>query len=148
MADEQISYHFISRNSPYYRPAVTLRYNVFYRPSGAHMDQLLDSKEGRSTHLVATYGEEVIGYIRITLDGKTAQLSQFVVSPEMQGKSSVAKTLYAKAMAKAKDMGAKKISGEIRLPMTGIASRLGYKVSHPVPAHDDGATQHHAEKEL
>ena len=148
MAEEQINYHFILRNSPYYQPAVTLRHSVFSHPSGAQMDQLLDNKEGRSTHLVATYGEEVIGYIRITLDGKTAQLSQFVVSPEMQGKSSVAKTLYAKAMSKAKDMGAKKISGEIRLPMTGIALRLGYKVSQPVPASDDGTTQHHAEKEL
>ncbi|MFC1978981.1 GNAT family N-acetyltransferase [Chloroflexota bacterium] len=148
MAVEKISYHFISRDSPYYHPAVMLRHNVFYHNSGAQMDQLLDNKEGRSTHLVATYGEEVIGYIRITLDGKIAYLSQFVVAPEMQGKSNVAKTLYATAMSKAKEMGAKKVSGEIRLPMTGIASKLGYKIHQSISTSDDGSTQHHAEKEL
>lgn len=148
MPDQQISYNFISRNSPYYRPAVTLRHNVFYHPSSVHMDQVLDNKEDRSMHLVAVFKEEVIGYIRITLDGKVAQLSQFVVVPDMQGKANVAKNLYVKAMAKAKDMGANKVAGEIRLPMTNIASRLGYKVTKPVPSGDDGTTQHLAEKEL
>jgi len=148
MPAEQIEYHFILRNSSYYQQAVTLRHNVFSHPSGANIDPLIDNREGWSTHLVAVLEEEVIGYIRITLDGKTAQLSQFVVSPEMQGKASVARNLYVKAMTKAKEMGAKKVSGEIRLPMTGIASRLGYSVSQPGPASDDGTTQQHAEKEL
>jgi predicted GNAT family acetyltransferase len=148
MAAEQIEYHFILRNSPYYQPAVTLRHNVFSHPSSVHMDQLVDNKEGRSTHLVAIFKEEVVGYIRITLDGKTAQLSQFVVAPQMQGKAGIAKNLYAKAISKAKEMGARKISGEIRLPMAGIASRLGYSVSQPIPASDYGATKHRAEKEL
>ena len=148
MAAEQIEYHFILRNSPYYQPAVSLRHNVFSHPSSANMDQLVDNKEGTSTHLVAIFEKEVIGYIRITLDGKTAQLSQFVVAPPMQGKASVARNLYAKAMSKAKEMGARKISGEIRLPMAGIASRLGYNVSQPVTTSGDGATKHRAEKEL
>jgi len=148
MAAEQIEYQFILRNSPYYQMAVTLRHNVFSHPSADPTDRLIDNKEGRSTHLVAIYEEEVVGYIRITLDGKTAQLSQFVVAPQMQGKANVAKNLYTKAMVKAKEMGAKKISGEIRLPMTNIASRLGYKVSQPVATSDNSTTQHHAEKEL
>ena len=148
MPAEQIEYHFILRNSLYYQPAVTLRHNVFSRPFGVHIDPLIDNREGWSTHLVAVLEEEVIGYIRITLDGKKAQLSQFVVSPEMQGKASVARNLYVKAMIKAKEMGAKKVFGEIRLPMTGIASRLGYSVSQSRTASDDGTTQHHAEKEL
>ena len=148
MAAEQIEYHFILRNSPYYQPAVSLRHNVFSHPSSANMDQLIDNKEGRSTHLVAVFEKEVIGYIRITLDGKTAQLSQFVVASQMQGKAGIARNLYARAMSKAKEMGARKISGEIRLPMAGIASRLGYSVSQPVSTSDDGATKHRAEKEL
>lgn len=148
MAAEQIEYHFILRNSPYYQPAVSLRHNVFSHPSSAQMEQLIDNREGRSTHLVAIYEEEVVGYIRITLDGKTAQLSQFVVAPEMQGKASVARNLYVKAMAKAKEMGARKVSGEIRLPMAGIASKLGYKVSRPVATAENGTTHHRAEKEL
>jgi len=148
MVSEQINYHFISHDSPYYRLAVMLRYNVLFHPSEVQIDKLVDSKEEKSTHLVAILGDEVVGYIRIYTDGKLAQLSQFVVAPEMQGKAGVAKTIYEKAMAKAKELGAKKVIGEIRLPMTGIASRLGYKVSKPAASSNKGTTHHRVEKEL
>ncbi|MBT3363192.1 MAG: GNAT family N-acetyltransferase [Chloroflexi bacterium] len=146
---EQIDYHFISRNSPYYRTAVALRYEVFFKPSGALLDKLLDSKEDKSMHLVATHKDEVVGYIRITLDGKKAQLSQFVVAPSQQGKIELTRNLYDKAMAKAKEMGAKKVSGEIRLPMAKLASRFGYKVSDDVYESPETGIEHrHAEKDL
>lgn len=147
MAEERIEYHFISLDSPYYQLAVTLRHDAFYHSSGINVDQLVDSKEGTSTHLAAIHNDEVIGYIRITLEGKTAKLSQFVVAPRMQGKANVARDLYTKAMIKAKELGAKKVSGEIRLPMTGIASRLGYKISQSTDSPDDTA-EHYIEKEI
>ena len=146
---DQIDYYFISRNSPHYRAAVALRYEVFFKPSGALLDKLLDSKEDKSTHLVAIHRDEVVGYIRITLDGKKAQLSQFVVAPAQQGKIALTKKLYDKAMAKAKEMGAKKVSGEIRLPMAKLASRFGYKVSDDVyDSPKTGIEHRHVEKDL
>jgi GNAT superfamily N-acetyltransferase len=148
MTTKLISYHFILCDSPYYQLAVSLRHAVLYHHSGVQADKFIDGKEAKSTHLVAVLGDEVVGYIRISIEGKTAYLSQFVVAPEMQGKAGVAKTIYEKAMAKAKELGAKKVSGEIRLPMAGIASRLGYKVSKPVATVDNGTTQHRVEKEL
>ena len=148
MVAEQIEYHFISQNSPYYQPAVTLRHNVFSHTIGTRMDQIIDNKENKSIHLVAILEEEVVGYIRITLDGKLAQLSQFVVALHMQGKASIARNLYTKAMTRAKEMGARKVSGEIRLPLSGIASRLGYKVSQSIVTSGESATLHRAEKEL
>ena len=146
---DKIEYCFISRDSPYYRIAVALRYEVFFKPSGALLDKLLDSKEDKSMHLVATIKDDVVGYIRITLEGKTAQLSQFVVVPSQQGKIELTRNLYDKAMVKAKEMGAKKVFGEIRLPMAKLASRFGYKVSDDVYKSSKTGIEHrHAEKDL
>ena len=149
MALSEIEYKYITIDSPYYLATVKLRHDVFYRPSGAKIDAVSDRWEARSTHLVAISDDRVIGYIRITVEGKTAQLSQFVVAPEMQGKANIARNLYAKATSKAKELGAKKISGEIRLPMTNIASRMGYDVSDGVfPSSETGIPHKRVEKEL
>ena len=149
MASAEIDYKYITIDSPYYLATVTLRHDVFYRPSGARIDAVTDSKEAKSKHLVAINNDQVVGYIRITVEGKTAQLSQFVVAPEMQGRANIAKNLYAKATSKAKQLGAKKISGEIRLPMTNIASRMGYDVSNGVfPSPETGIPHKRVEKEL
>jgi hypothetical protein len=149
VASDQIEYKYITIDSPYYLAAVKLRHDVFYRPSGAKIGAISDRWEARSTHLVAIHDDRVVGYIRITVEGRTAQFSQFVVAPEMQGKANIAKNLYAKATSKAKELGAKKISGEIRLPMTNIASRMGYNVSDGVfPSPETGVPHKRVEKEL
>ena len=149
MALSEIEYKYITIDSPYYLATVKLRHDVFYRPSGAKIDAVSDRWEARSTHLVAISDDRVIGYIRITVEGKTAQLSQFVVAPEMQGKANIAKNLYAQATSKAKQLGAKKISGEIRLPMTNIAARMGYDISKGVfPSPETGIPHKRVEKEL
>jgi len=149
MTSDQIEYKYITIDSPYYLTALKLRHEVFYRPSGAKIDAVSDRWEARSIHLVAISDDQVVGYIRITVEGRTAQFSQFVVAPEMQGKANVAKNLYTKATSKAKELGAKKISGEIRLPMTNIASRLGYDVSNRVfPSPQTGIPHKRVEKEL
>ncbi|MFC1951065.1 GNAT family N-acetyltransferase [Chloroflexota bacterium] len=149
MVSEEIEYKFITINSPYYFATVTLRHDVFYRPSGAQIDAVTDIKEGKSKHLVAIVDDQVVGYIRITVEGKTAQLSQFVVAPQMQGKANIAKNLYTRASSEAKKLGAKKISGEIRLPMANVASRLGYDVSENVFASPKTGIPHkRVEKDL
>lgn len=148
MASEQIDYRFITIDSPHYFSTLTLRYDVFFRPSGANIDAVSDNREGRSMHLIAMLDDELVGYIRLTMEGREAHLSQFVVAPQMQGKAGLAKNLYDKATAKAKGLGAKKVSGEIRLPMAGIASRLGYNVSNKVSPSANGTPQRYAEKDL
>ena len=149
MAPVEIEYRYITIDSPYYFATVTLRHDVFYRPSGVQIDAVTDSKEVHSKHLVAISDDQVVGYIRITVEGKTAQLSQFVVAPKMQGKANIARNLYTRAMSKAKQLGAKKISGEIRLPMTNIASRLGYNVSNGIfPSPETGIPHKRVEKDL
>lgn len=148
MTSEDIEYKFITAESADYSAALKLRQDVFLRQSGAKSGAVKDRWETRSKHLVAVLGQEVVGYIRITVEGRTAQLSQFVVAPRMQGKANIARNLYTKATAKAKQLGAKKISGEIRLPMAGIASRMGYDVSNGVSSDKSGIPHKYAEKEL
>ena len=149
MTSEEIEYKFITIDSPYYFATVKLRHDVFYRPSGAKIDMVMDRWEGKSKHLIALIDDQVVGYIRITVEGKAAQLSQFVVAPKMQGKANIAKNLYIKATSKAKQLGVKKISGEIRLPMANIASRLGYDVSEGVfPSPETGVPHKRVEKDL
>ena len=148
MVTEQIEYQFITIDSPHYFSTINLRHDAFFRPSGTQIGAVADSREGRSMHLIAMLDDEVVGYIRLTMEGREAHLSQFVVAPQMQGKAGLAKNLYDKATARAKELGAKKVSGEIRLPMAGIAVRLGYNVSNNVSPSANGTPQRHAEKDL
>jgi predicted GNAT family N-acyltransferase len=135
----ELEYQFIGSESPYYPQCVRLRFEVFYRDSALDLDAAQDEYEARSHHLVAIRAGEVVGYIRLTLDGTTAHLTQFVVAPSMRGKLSLALTLYHRIVAHAAKAGAQRVVGEIRLPLTKAARRAGFTVSdETIPSRKTG----------
>lgn len=145
-----LHYQFISPKYPsYYNQTVKIRYKVFYESSNLPLSSVLDDKENNSRHLAAIIDDSVVGYIRITLIDNCAQLSQFFVVKEMRGRLAIARTLFKMAEQKAKELGAKKLYGEIRLPVTETATRYGFTVSKEVfPSSKTGILHRRIEKLL
>jgi ribosomal protein S18 acetylase RimI-like enzyme len=146
---EGVEYRFIEADSEYYAQTVSLRFQVFYEASGLDLRAVQDDLENRSFHLVAAIDAKVVGYIRLTLDGDSAKLTQFVLSPDMRGKSGIARRLMRMIMERAKAAGAKKVCGEIRLPVSEAAKAYGFRVSDEViPSPKTGIPHRRIEKSL
>jgi ribosomal protein S18 acetylase RimI-like enzyme len=149
MSVERVEYKFIETDSEYYAETVSLRFQVFYEASGLDLRAVQDDLENRSLHLVAIVNAKVVGYIRLTLDGETARLTQFVLSPDMRGKSGIAQKLMRMIMERAKTAGAKRVCADIRLPVSEAAKAYGFRVSEEViPSSKTGIPHRRIEKAL
>jgi hypothetical protein len=126
--DTEVRYEFISESSPYYAETVRLRYEVFYASSALSLRAVQDDLEFRSRHLVALQGDEVVGYLRLTVEEETGRLTQFTVAPRMRGRGNVARRLYQRIAGEAQRLGATRLVGEIRLPLTKVARSMGFTV--------------------
>jgi predicted GNAT family N-acyltransferase len=73
---------FVTPDESAYQSALQLRHRVFYQASGISLHDVPDAQELASLHLVAETCGEVCGYGRLTLRGKTAQVSQMVVAED------------------------------------------------------------------
>lgn len=129
---EKVTYEFINTKSDYYKEAVKLRYDVFYKPSNCSMEIIEDAHEKNSLHLAAISNDKVVGYIRFTPKEKIGVISQFVVDETARGKSNIGKNLFGIIEEKAKEIGVNFLSGEIRLPVAAAAKRFGFTVGEEV----------------
>lgn len=149
MDDGKIDYQFISANSKIYNDVVKLRYKVFFEPNGTSIDAIFDELEDKSFHLAAVYENHLVGYIRLTIEGETARISQFVVAPDMRGKRKIAKNLINKIIDKAKEEKVAKVYGEIRLHVAKAAEIYGFTVSKEVfPSPKTGIPHRRIERDL
>ena len=146
---EQIKFEFILRDSKFYKEVVDLRYRIFFEPTGTPISAVFDDIEDRSCHLVAIYENRVVGYIRLTVNGNDAKLSQFLVAPSMKGKGNIALKLFEKAIAKAKEQDIQKVHGEIRLHVVKAAEKYGFNVSEEIfPSKKTGILHRRIEMKL
>lgn len=124
-----VKYLYVDQGSPYYKQAVELRYDVFFKPFKTDFTAVYDDLEDTSLHLVAVCDGIVAGYIRLTINGDTGQISQFVVRPDMRGIKNIAMNLFKELIGKAKKEKLKKLCGNIRLHMEHAAKFYGFNVS-------------------
>lgn len=132
MDPSQLKFCYIDKDSDYYKQAVKLRYEVFYKPSGVGLEGVYDTVENESIHLAAIMDDKVVGYLRLTVIGDRAQLSQFVVEESKRGQIAIAKGLVEILIAKAKELSVHEIWGEIRLHVARAAKIYGFEVSDEV----------------
>jgi len=145
----EVQYAFIGRDSPVYPATVTLRHEVFYREHGRGFDAVQDSSEADAFHLVAISGGTAAGYVRLSVNGETAVLSQLVIAPEMRGRFGIARQLILRICEKAKELGATQVVGDIRLHVAKAAAAFGFSVSDEVlPSPKTGIPHRHIRKAL
>lgn len=126
---DTVEYLYIDKVSPYYRKAVDLRYEVFFKPFNTGYSAIYDELEDISLHLVAVYDGGVVGYIRFTIDRDVGIISQFVVSPDMRGIKGIAVNLFRELINKGRAEKLSRIVGNIRLHMENAARYYGFTVS-------------------
>lgn len=132
MKNQEVKYYFIDETSDYYLKAVELRYRIFYAPTNTSMDAIYDEFEKDSEHLIAVKDGKLIGYMRLTVKADTAYLTQFVTDESVRGIISIPATLVTMLEKLAREKGASKILGEIRLPVAKAAKKFGFTVSDEI----------------
>lgn len=127
-----MEYLIVERTDSYYQEAVELRYRIFFEPSNVSMDAVYDSIEDESIHVVAVKDKKVVGYIRLTIEGKKGRVSQFVVDESERGLALIGKKLIDFVEEKAKEKKLEYLFGEIRLKVARAAQLYGFTVGDQI----------------
>jgi hypothetical protein len=128
---------FVDSNDPLYQAAVSLRYDVFFKPTDTAIDQLYDQHESASLHGVAVNAlGELLGYIRFTFhEDRVGRVSQLVIKSEVRGQMAILVGLYRLVIARAKELGLAKLIADVRLPNQYLCERAGFvRVGPPFPS--------------
>jgi hypothetical protein len=146
MPSKRYSFSFVEAGSRDYEEALALRFRIFYEPHNLPKDIVADELENRSIHLTASFAKQLVGYGRLTLTQKVAQISQMVVEPSHQGKgvgSLMMKMLFTKPV----ESGATMIFLDARLPPIPFYERFGFKrVGSDFPSKKTGLPHHRMER--
>ncbi len=121
-----MEYILITSDNPFYRQAIELRYNVFFKPFNVGLDKVYDDLEEGSVHLVCIEKEEVLGYGRLTFaDDNISVISQVVVKEDYH-KMGIGKELMEHLLSLAKEKGCKAVSLDARIEVKAFYEKLGF----------------------
>ncbi|HEY3318348.1 MAG TPA: GNAT family N-acetyltransferase [Coriobacteriia bacterium] len=123
----------VEHPSPVLAGAVELRYRVLHQPFGVARDDDWNDGDPASSHLVATVGDDVIGYARLIAEpeGRTGQIRQVAVSPAWERRG-VGSALIEAALVKAVELGMTDVWLNARLTAVPFYQKLGFRVTSGV----------------
>src|SRR5690606_29670973 len=81
-----MEYCFIQLSSPYYKEAVKLRIELFFKETENPIQHINDNDEKASYHLICIHNHKVIGAGRLTLKKETGIISQMAIANCYQNK--------------------------------------------------------------
>lgn len=136
-AHEPLEVVEVTTDSSYYRRALELRREAFFRGCDDYRRLLFDAAEAESIHLVSIRRSDgrLAGYLRLTYESPTeARASQLVVDPELRGNRVwVALALRLAEIARAS--GRTKVLASARPHGVGLYSKIGFRpVGDPYPS--------------
>ena len=73
---------YVNIDSSYYREAVTIREELFFKNIENRLDLIQDKFESTGIHLVCLKDNEVIGTGRLNIENNTGVISQMAIKPE------------------------------------------------------------------
>ena len=115
--------------SEFYKEALELRYELFFKKHDLPRNILIDKNEKASEHIAIVSDELLIAYGRLTNLGEgTYQISQIVVKPQEQGKGYGAMILK-ELVDRAERLGCKKIILNARTTATKLYEKQGFTSS-------------------
>ncbi len=120
-----IRYSFVQQQADLYEQALRLRYKVFFEPFSGSMDYIFDSMEKDSFHLVANLDALAVAYGRLTINDKTAQISQMVVS-ELFQKKGIGSQMMQILIGKALELGVYLVFLNSKTDATNFYSKFGF----------------------
>ncbi len=126
----------IRTNDIAFAEARRLRHEVLFAPFGISSSTDFDDENPDSTHMAAFDHGRVVGYGRLVMRGREAQIRHVCVSPRAQGHG-VGTEILNSLVALARKNGAGLVFLNARFTALGVYRRLGFKeVGELIPAED------------
>lgn len=126
----------ISTRDAAFADAKALRYHVLFEPFGVAESTDFDDDDPNSAHIVVVDQSRVIGYGRLVMHGREAQIRHVCVDPSAQGQGVGTEILKA-LIFRARANGATKVYLNARFTALGVYRRLGFtEVGGLMPAED------------
>ena len=116
----------IDAASPLIPAALALRHEVFVVEQGVPAELEYDEFDESATHLVALRGGEVIGTLRMLVDGAAMKVGRVAVSADAR-RSGIGTQLMQHAADSAVARGLREIVLHAQLSVLGFYRQLGYR---------------------
>jgi len=124
----EIKTSFIKINSEEFEEAIEIRYNELFKDKNLPKSITVDDLDKTSIHCIAKYGEQVIGYGRLSIDGDKGKISQMAVKKEYQ-KKGVGRKIVLTIVEKAKELKIPHLYMAARVHVIGFYEKLGFHVT-------------------
>jgi ribosomal protein S18 acetylase RimI-like enzyme len=105
-----------------------LCYETLHRPFGVPRNDSWNEGDPASTHIVATAGDRLAGYVRLIVDGDAGQIRQVAVDPAFRHQG-VATALVSEAVERAREKGLCVAFLHARARAVSMYARLGFRVT-------------------
>jgi predicted GNAT family N-acyltransferase len=128
MGDAEVSIRW-STGAEDVRGAVAVRERVFCVEQGVPREEELDGLDDQALHVVALQPRagQVIGTLRLLLDGGRAKIGRVAVEREWRGRG-IASRMLALALQRAQERGCRDARLASQLEATGLYERAGFTV--------------------
>ena len=122
-----MEYCFIQLSSPYYKEAIELRIELFFKETENPLQLISDNDEDLSEHLICIHNHKVIGTGRLTLKEETGVISQMAIDKEYQNKG-VGKQILGILINECKKKNIKKVTLSARLTAISFYKKFKFEV--------------------
>ena len=111
------------------RGALTVREEVFCREQGVPIAEEIDGRDQHARHVVAVEprAQQVIGTLRLLVDGDTAKVGRVAVERSFRGRG-IASRMLELALAAARERGCVQVRLAAQVKATGVYRRAGFAV--------------------
>jgi len=123
---KEIKTSFIKLNSDEFEESREIRYNELFKDKNLPKSITADDLDNTSIHCIAKYGEQIIGYGRLSIDGDKGKISQMAVKKEYQ-KKGVGKKIVLTIIKKAKELKITHLYVAARIYVIGFYKKLGFR---------------------
>jgi predicted GNAT family N-acyltransferase len=106
--------------------AYSIRIRVFVREQGVPKEIELDRDDRKATHLLARIQGKPVGTARLVIKNGRAKVGRMAVLKSYRGKG-VGKALLKRAIASARQSGAKMIYLHAQVPVIGFYEKMGFR---------------------
>lgn len=123
--------NFISPSDPTFLEARELRVRVLYEPYGVKADFDWEDDLPGARHVVAFSRGALVGYGRLDVEGRTAQIRHLSVDPAKRGQG-IGSELVSALLERARSEGADTVFLNARFTALGLYRRFGFAEVGPI----------------
>ena len=141
-----IQFRFCMTADACFEDAKRLRDRTLFQPLGVVPPSGADDRDPHHRHLVVLIGGRVVGYGRLTVRGREAEISHLCVDPSLRGQG-VGTDIVRRLLDRARTEGVKGVHLNARFTALGLYRQIGFTEVGPV-FNPEGMTVPHKRLEI